>query len=121
MTLNSKFHDEIFEDLLYIIAKKIHTDDLFHLSNCTVSLNCIIHNPIFLRKIVYSIDDSNMKRYIKKKWWNLALCIAARNGELEICKYFVSLGAKNLLYNVLCGAARNGHLELCKYLSLIHI
>ena len=112
----SQFHDfidsQLIYDLLYIIAKNIHTDDLFHLSNCNASLNSMIHHPIFLKNKLYSIRS--MKRYINRKQWNFALQYAAQYGHLEVCKYLVSLGATNFDSALKC-ATRHDHLDMCKY------
>ena len=112
--MNLHSNDPIVEDLLYIIAKNIHIDDLYNLSNCTVSLYCMMRHPIFIRNKLASID-SDMKLYIKKKLWNVALCIAAEYGNLEICKLVVSIGA-NKFNHANWIASFYGHLHICKYI-----
>ena len=150
MLINDKLNDKIIDDLLYEIAVNIHSDDLSQMSTCNTLLNCVIHDPIFIRNTVYSID-SKMKGYIINKKWDdvfqyiyqhshLEICkylalngtiltdtglaYAAWYGHLDLCEYFVSLGATNFNYAIKW-AASSGNLEVCKYivsqLSLIHI
>ena len=95
----------------------VHTDDLYNLSNCNVSLNSMIHNSSFIRKTICHIST-----YVKsKKWdsenekWNYVNSRAASGGHLDICRYSVSNGATYFKYSLI-NAAGAGHLDICKYL-----
>ena len=98
----------------------VHTDDLYNLSNCNVSLNSMIHNSSFIRKTICHIST-----YVKsKKWdsenekWNYVNSRAASGGHLDICRYSVSNGATYFKYSLI-NAAGAGHLDICKYLVSI--
>lgn len=71
--------------LLLIISELVNTDDIFNLSNCNILLNDIIRNPIYIKRMVYSVHQ-NMNDHIKNK----ALNCAIRNQRGEICEYFIS-------------------------------
>jgi len=47
--------------------------------------------------------------------FNVALAYAAEGGHKDLCHYFIKLGAKDFNY-ALANAAEGGHLDICKYL-----
>ena len=107
-------------DLLDKIAVSVHPDDLNNLSNCNAPLNSIIHNPLFIKNIVYNITycikNFTIKSYIEQYGINLngLLYIVVKKGYLNICESLVSLGATDFDY-ALIYAAKYGYLQMCKY------
>ena len=95
----------------------VHTDDLYNLSNCNVSLNSMIHNSSFIRKTLCHIatDVESIKWDSENEKWNYVNSFAAGGGHLDICKYSILLGATDFNYSLI-NAARAGHLDICKYL-----
>jgi len=53
-----------------------------------------------------------------KDQFDWELCYAAEGGHLDLCKYFINLGAKDF-NQALHYAAGGGHIDLCKYFIMI--
>ena len=127
----SKIDDSLYIDILSEIAKSIHSNYLYTLSNCNVILNHIIHQPTFVKKSLYSINN-NMKRLIEGKNRNNffetnELEWIVHGGHLEIYKqymlmysdYYRPLYETSKSYTtcvILRYAALGGHIHMCEYI-----